>query len=177
MKETSIIIKTGKAKTRIASSLLKSIVELLEDSKENTKTFQELANFNHHLVKKCIANKKHINKKTIKILLKSKYHEAINVLLSNESAAKKISHKQIEKIIKIGDPAHCENIMLHLNNFTKCDTAKIAKTLSKHKDIRVRLFVVKNYKNNIPKNIIKKLTKDKEPLIANAAKISLKEAE
>ena len=83
--------------------------------------------------------------------------------------------KQVKKIISLGDPEHHEAIASNIDDFTKCDICKLAKFLSNHSDPKVRVALVSIWNNNIPKNIIKKLTKDKDIDVANAAKEKLKQ--
>ena len=53
-------------------------------------------------------------------------------------------------------------------------TSELAKFLSNHNDPKIRVALVSRWNNDIPKNIIKKLTKDKDIDVANAAKDKLK---
>jgi hypothetical protein len=51
----------------------------------------------------------------------------------------------------------------------------LAKFLSNHSDPKVRIELVNRWNKEIPKNIIKKLTKDIDIDVANAAKEKLKQ--
>ena len=170
MKTTKIELKIDGIKVKMDIELLENIAWFIPEYKANTKVFKKLATLDNYVVKKHIANKKYISKKTIKKLLKEKNDEIISKLLTNKDAAKKLSNKQLEKIIKRGDPKHYKDIALCSNSFVKCNINKIIKFLSKSKDPIIRAYVVMLVSNDIPIDIAKKLTKDKDYYVANKAK-------
>ena len=159
---------------KVGHELLEVMVRYMPDTKENTKVFEKLALHNSHEIRDYIANKDNISKKTINILLADKRHGIITALLRNTKVANKLTPKQIKNIIALGNPAHCVTIASNLNDFTKCDICKLAKFLSNHSDPKVRIELVSRRNYDIPKNIIKKLTKDKDIDVVNAAKERLK---
>ena len=145
----------------------------ISDTKENTKVFEKLALNNSYEIRDYVANKDNISKKTIKILLADKRHSIITTLLRNTKVANKLTPKQVKKIISLEDVEHCEAIASNLDDLTKCNICKLAKFLSKHNDPKVRAELLSRWNKDIPKNIIKKLTKDKGVDVANAAKEKL----
>jgi len=173
MKTISIDLTVDKIKTKLNFKFLKGIVDFIPDTKENTKVFRKLATSNNYMVRKSIAQKRNIDKKTAKILSDDQYSDVVTTLLENAQAIKKLSCKQIKKIIKTGNPIHCEKIILQSNLFEKCNIYKLFKILSQHTDPSIRLTLAKNWRRNIHKDILKILKKDKDFDVANAAKISL----
>jgi hypothetical protein len=159
---------------KVGHELLEDIVRYMPDTKENTKVFEKLALNSSCMVREQIARKENINKKTIKILLADKRHGIIGFLVKNQKVANKLTPKQIKNIIALGNPIHCMAIASSLNDLTKCDICKVAKFLSNHNDPIVRFELVNRWNKEIPKNIIKKLTKDIDIDVANAAKERLK---
>jgi hypothetical protein len=160
---------------KVGHELLEDIVKYMPDTKENTKVFEKLALNSSCMVREQIARKENINKKTIKILLADKRHGIIGFLVSNRKVANKLTPKQVKNIIALGNPAHCIAIASNLDDFTKCDICKLAKFLSNHNDPKVRAELVSRWNYDIPKNIIKKLAKDKDIDVANVAKEKLKQ--
>jgi hypothetical protein len=146
----------------------------MPDTKENAKVFEKLALNNSYEIRDYVANKDNISKKTIKILLTDKRHDIITTLLRNTKVANKLTPRQVKDIISLGNPAHCEAIASNFNDFAKCNICKLAKILSNHNDPNVRAKLVSRWNNDIPKNIIKKLTKDKDIDVVNTAKEKLK---
>ena len=159
---------------KVGHELLEDIVRYIPDTKENKKVFERLALNSNCMVREYIADKENISKKTIKILLADKRHGVIGFLLKNQKVANRLIPKQIKTIIALGNPIHCKVIASNLDDFTKCDICKLAKFLSNHNDPTIRFELVNRWNRDIPKKIIKKLTKDKDIDVANAAKEKLR---
>jgi len=106
--------------------------------------------------------------------LTDKRHDIITTLLKNTKVANKLTTRQVKDIISLGNPVHCEAIASNLDDFIKCNICKLAKFLSNHNDPKIRVALISRWNKDIPKNIIKKLTKDKDIDVANVAKDKLK---
>ena len=169
-KDLKIELRIDGVAVKIGYELLESLSRNIPDIKENAKVFEKLALSHHYEVRENIAEKKIINKKTIKLLLKDKRHGLITRLLRNTKVASKFSFKTIKKIIALDNPIHSETIAENLGDFIKCDSCKLAKILLKHKDPAVRGALCRRWHNTTPKSIIKKLTFDKDVNVANDAK-------
>ena len=171
---TKVNLTIGGINVKVGHELLEDIVRYMPDIKKNKKVFEKLALNNNHEIRDYVANKDNISKKTIKILLADKRHSIITTLLRNTKVANKLTPKQVKKIISLDDTEHCEAIASNLDDFAKCNICKLAKFLSNHNDPKVRVELASRWNNDIPKKIIKKLTKDKDIDVANAAKERLK---
>jgi hypothetical protein len=160
---------------KVGHEILEEIAEYIPDTKNYKQIFEKLASNSNYMVRENIAKKSCLNTKTIKILLKDKRHGIVTQLLRSTTVNNKLTPKQIKYILSLDNPIHCQIIARAITSFIKCDIYKLTKILSKHSDPKVRKELVQRWDTEIPKKIVKKLTKDKDIDVACAAKNKIKQ--
>ena len=164
-------IKVDGKEYEVGNELLVSISSDIPDRKEYMKLFQQLAGSEISEVRENIAYKDNINAETIKMLVKDKQVSVLRNLSSNGEASKKITEEELEYMYSTGDVEILCNIVGNIEGFELCDVMDIANKLKSHKDPKVRNALASDY--DVPKNILRKLTKDADVDVAYNAKSSL----
>lgn len=154
---------------------LKDIIRAIPDIKENQSIFSILAKSDNPEVREEISKKDNLSKKTIHLLLDDDSQEVVNNILSNADSAKKINEDILLKIIKSDNIKYLITIASNIDDYVLCNTCKIVKILSRHKNSSVRysFFDWGGSSNVIPTKILKKLSKDKDIDVATEAKKGL----
>jgi len=172
--ETKLIIEGLSIK--LGHRILEKIVDNIPDIQANKKAFEALASSSNYKIRESISKKEHINKKTISILLNDTNEEMkCKMILSNRSVNRKITQKQLERIIDSTNTRMICAIADSLNEFKKCKIKKIQKKLLSHPSSKVRyVFAYCSWRyGSIFTDDLRKLAKDNDPDVAKMARKSL----
>ncbi len=161
---------------KVGHEFLDSIVSNIPDVPENLKVFEILSASSSKDVRSQIAWKDTTSRKIIKNLLSDPNTEIVVRLVRNSNVLKLIKEKEILKLIGGNDIEVIQEIASNVSELERCDVCKIATILSEHKDPSVRYELARYWRrqsNGTPRKIIKKLSKDRDVDVSNAAKESL----
>ena len=161
---------------KVGHEFLDSIVRDIPDGPENLKVFEVLSTSSSKDVRSQIAWKNTTSRKIIKNLLNDPNTEVVERLVRNSNALKLMKEKEILTLIGSNDIEVIKVIASNVSDLERCDVCKIATILSKHRDPSVRYELVSYWRrnsNSATRKILKKLSKDRDIDVANAAKESL----
>ncbi len=161
---------------KVGHEFLDSIVSNIPDTRKNLKVFEMLSAAGSKDVRSQIAWKDTTSRKIIKNLLNDPNTEVVERLVRNSNALKLMKEKEIFKLIGSHDIEVIKEIASSLSDLERCDICMIATVLSKHSDPSVRYELARFWRRNsngVPRKILKKLAKDRDIDVANAAKESL----
>lgn len=175
MKSISIKLEINEKEVTISHDLLEKIIEQIPDIPQNKDIFEILSKSDNSEVKSLLTKKRFLNKKTISLLLNDKSKKVVINLIYNQHLTKKITTKQIIKIIKRNNIDILCAIATHLRNFTLINKYKLASRLSNDKNSSVRYSLVSNSRlETISTSTLKKLSRDKDSFVAFKAMSRLK---
>lgn len=174
MKTINIKLMIDGKEVTLGHQFLEDIVNEIPDIPQNKKIFEVISKSDNNEVRRLVTKKKFLNKKTIHSLLNDSSKTVITNLFYNKNIAKRITKKQIMKIIKTNEKKFLSTIATHLKKFSLINKCKFAKKLSKHPDPSVRYNLIANSEpESITISVLKKLTKDEDPIVALKAKSRL----
>lgn len=174
MKSIDISLVIAGKEVTLGHQFLENIVNEIPDIPQNKKIFEIISKSDNDEVRRLVTKKKFLNKRTINSLLNDSSKTVITNLFYNENIVKRITKKQIMKIIKTNDKEFLCIIATHLKKFSLINKCKFAKKLSKHPNPSVRYNLIANSEpESIPISVLKKLTKDEDPIVALKAKSRL----
>ena len=173
MKTTLIV---GKVKVDLGYSIIQNIISSLEDIKENKEIFDTFAAHPSHEIRSEVAYKEHISADTIQSLAKDSSIDVVRRIISNNSAYAVLDLKTIQSIIA-RDIVCASDIASSVDRWNpeqdqNYEVKDLVEILIKHSDPIVRYNLARN--SDVPKNYLKKLAKDSDSSVAQAAEDSLR---
>ena len=100
--------------------------------------------------------------------------EIVDNILSSSDLAKQIREDKLFELISGNNIKYLKTIGSNIDNYSLCDTCKIATILSEHENTSVRYSLVQWRSNDaVTTKILKELSKDKDFDIAKQAKEAL----
>lgn len=100
MKTINIKLMIDGKEVTLGHQFLEDIVNEIPDIPQNKKIFEVISKSDNNEVRRLVTKKKFLNKRTINSLLNDSSKTVISNLFYNENIAKRITKKQIMKIMK-----------------------------------------------------------------------------
>jgi len=161
-------------KVVVGYKFLENIVRDIPDIKENRKIFDMLVHSDNLEVRRCIANKENVSKKSIDILLNDDNLNVVDNVLSNVDLSKCIKEETLMKIVQSNHTQLLLTIAENIDNYAKCNLCKIVKLLANHKNASVRYALLYwRVTGIVTVKILKQLVKDEDIDVSNYARKEL----
>ncbi|MGB3962130.1 MAG: HEAT repeat domain-containing protein [Sulfurimonas sp.] len=168
-------LKINGISVNVGHDFLESIIGNIPDTPSNQALFEELADSDNYEIRKSIASKDNLNKKTVLKLLKDSNSNVVVSVLGRSDAAKHIDDEHMQELIDGNNIEILSNIASNIDSFSKCDQCKLVKKLSKHPNPKVRYGLVRwRTANAVGRNILAELANDEDYDVAHEAKKELK---
>jgi|GEM_PF-5284412 len=130
----------------------------IPDSEEYLDLLHDCVSSPNSSIRESIAAMDIIDEQIVNQLLGDRQLSVLKELLSNSSASKYISEKELLRIIDINESDLCCGIADNIDSFELCNITTLAEKLSANNDPKVRLSLASNHL--APKMIISRLKND-----------------
>jgi len=163
-------------KVAVGHKFLEDIAYDIPDISKHKKVFEVLAKSSNFELREIIADKTHISKKTVSVLLNDSDQNVIEKLLKNRQACKKITQEQMDMLLdKANDKLLC-TIAENIDDFHKCNIDVICTRLLSHNSSTVRYEFLNHssFVSPISVESLKKLSMDTDFDVAAKAQEELK---
>jgi len=168
MKMTLII---NEVEINLGIESMKDIVDSLADKREFQNAYHQMALSNIASIRADVANRDNISEETAKVLLIDKDNAVLENIINNEIAQSIATDEDIEHIMTYGSQYTVKIFVSTIESFENIDSMAIYTKLLEENNADIILSLAENY--NTPKKILKKLAKNNDKDIAQAAKSSL----
>jgi len=171
-----VTVQIDDIKFDIGYEMISRILDYIKDIKDNSIIFEKLSNHPSIEVRTSIAYKENLSAGTINKLAQDNEIEVVRQIVSNNAAYNVLDISILKNIIQRDKECAC-SIAKNIESWNEqsnfdFDSKELADILIKHPDPAVRYALADSYRT--PKSILKKLLKDKDPYVAEAAKESIK---
>lgn len=152
---------------------LSNICCSLSESRKNEEIFHELAKSPSEGVRESVAWKKHLTKKTARLLLNDASIEVLREIVGHGTAKGLITEDDISRLISLQDTAIMVTIAENVYEYHNCDEVFIYNALLNQADPQVRYQLAQD--TDIPEIFLKRLMKDHDIEVSEEAKKTLEE--
>lgn len=156
---------------RMGSEFLQDVVSTIPDTPVYEALYFELSKNTNATIRADVAWKDSLSSETVQLLLQDKNTDVVNRILNHDKAGSIISGKHLKKLISSGDTDIVKTIIQNISNYENINIDEVVDDILELNDPGLTLALVSEW--NIPKRILKKLSKFEDVDIAYAAKKSL----
>jgi len=169
--ELSVKLIIGPLSVDLGAEVVCNIVDNLEDNDFYMEFFAELAKSPSYRVRAAVASKDSLDRDTVDRLANDSEVEVLRNLIRSRAAHANLGDEQLIGFLE-KDAELAAWIAADIGSFEVANTQKLAELLLNNPDPAIRYRLASN--SGTPKSILRKLTKDADPSVANAAKDSIR---
>lgn len=168
--ELSVKVTIGPLSIDLGAEAVCSLVDIFEDNESSMEIFAEFAKSPSYRVRAAVASKDNLDSDKVNRLANDSEVEVLRNLMNSRAARTNLGDEQLIGFLE-KDAELAALIARNIEYFELANTQKLAELLLNNSDPAIRYQLASN--SGTPKSILRKLTKDADPSVVNAAKNSI----